>query len=212
MTETIARSASAGKKRTVKKPKTTAKKTVKKTMRGGCCGNDDASPTTGGGFVDDLGKLSIPFGLVAANIGIKALYNKKKTGAAKAAPKRSASAGRRRMTGGAEGDDEKFEWCQSNTELKMKEKAPEPAAESPIPGQEGETVHGQAGGSRMLTGGALQQRQHHAMIAQEFRRMAHEIGSFLDGAARKNLAAKPKPAGSKIVPKKKPASAKKATK
>jgi hypothetical protein len=42
--------------------------------------------------------------------------------------------------------------------------------------------------------------------------MAHEIGSFLDGAARKNLAAKPKPAGSKIVPKKKPASAKKATK
>ena len=222
MTETTARSASAGKKRPVKKT-TTGKKLVKKpsrSQRGGCCGNDDGPSSTGGGFVDDLGKLSIPFGLVAANIGIKALYNKKKTGATKAAPKRSASAGRRRMTGGMVGGLE--------GENEGEEEGEKPAVAEPSPVAEftdadydrcksntyiAKNPPTATGGSGMLSGGALQQRQHHAMIAQEFRRMAHEIGSFLDGAARKKLATKPKTPGTKITPAsaKRPASAKKTT-
>ena len=69
------------------------------------------------------------------------------------------------------------------------------------PGQIGGGYHGR----RRMTGGAAVQ---HALIAQEFRRMASEIGSFLDSKAKKgkSMAAPKKPAPKKkAAPKKKTA-------
>jgi hypothetical protein len=69
-------------------------------------------------------------------------------------------------------------------------------------------------GRRRMTGGAAAQ---HALIAQEFRRMAAEIGSFLDVKARRGKSApaakkpaakkKSKTAASSAAPKKKKAAA-----
>lgn len=223
--------------------------------------------THGGGFVDELGKLAIPLGLIAAKEGVASFYNSKKKTATKASPpkpKKKAQALRRRgaaafgggnaeeadaffggwdaeetpvtVTGGRGGLSRRStraragQWGGTNDNYATEGNATEgnatvtDAAEPPAVVQEGQladVITGNSEGNSLsksdgkelqsgtpgnppplgqydiactpvtkavqmnckqiprntMTGGAAAQ---HAMIAQEFRRMAAEIGSFLE--------------------------------
>jgi hypothetical protein len=68
-----------------------------------------AKAKTGGGFVEDLGKLAIPLALIAAKEGVQHMYAKKKSSGAKkttttVAKKKTTTAGRRVAMGGSGSD------------------------------------------------------------------------------------------------------------
>ena len=235
-------------------------------------GRDDLyEDTHGGGFVDELGKLAIPLGLIAAKEGVASYYNSKKAPAkapakkapaakkASPAPKaKKAQAVRRRgaaafggssdhdplhesffggwdaeemspmvvkggshsknhglqgqwggyeedkkMYHGGGGDDSTMACTQINNAIELRCSKSSTSDKSNANEQGGNVVGNAMTGAQAppqqapptlpQAGGAAQQ---HALIAQEFRRMAAEIGSFLDKKA-KNVPAPKKPADGK---------------
>ncbi len=182
-----------------------------------------AKGISGGGFVDQLGMLAIPLGLIAAKEGVAAMYNRRlKKGSTGKKPKLSAT--RRRSIfggGGGEGDGDEgdggdvvpVDECGPATRAMLDKCGPNVAmsnanAKAPVsnatvtPPNAVPSVGG-------MFGGAAQAAQH-ALVAQEFRRMAAEIGSFL-GTKGKGRSMPPpkKPAAKKKAAAKKPAAKKK---
>ena len=87
-TKTKAKTATGSKAKTATRPKT-------------------AKAKTGGGFVEDLGKLAIPLALIAAKEGVQHMYAKKSSTAKKTtttAAKKKTTTGRRVAVGGSGSD------------------------------------------------------------------------------------------------------------
>jgi hypothetical protein len=179
----------------------------------------------GGGFVSDVSGLAIPLGLIAAREGISALYKKKhkkspsSSSSSSSGKRRSVTTKRRRAVGGGhalspapfEGGAMKGGSTSMMPIGTMPAVPPLPAAAAmpaipppmAMPAMPAFATP-QAGGcgtsacASSLSGGSMAQK--HAMVAEEFRRMAAEIGSFLK-------ARKPVPKKKPAAPKKKPAAA-----
>jgi len=232
----------AGKKDEAKKPaskKAGAKKPASK--KAGAKKGKKVAAKRGGGFVSDVSGLAIPLGLIAAREGISALYKKHKkspssSSSSSSGKRRSVTTKRRRAVGGGHAlSPAPFDGGMKGGSTSMMPIGTMPAV-PPLPAAAATPAipppmampampafaTPQAGGcgtsacASSLSGGSMAQK--HAMVAEEFRRMAAEIGSFLKArkpvpkkkpAAPKNKksAAAPKKKKSAAAPKKKKSAA-----
>ena len=201
----------------------------------GCATSRDNDNIQGGGWVDELGKLAIPLGLIAAKEGVdyyrnrdkKAAKNKRPASAPTPATKSrsskissssktkkpaASSAVRRRVAFGgattdagdsfeslhgygAEGGDDSFFGGEDLVPLSMS---------TTTGGGSCSNSQATSGGNGTNTMYGGEEAAQHAMIAQEFRRMANEIGAFL---AKRDAAPAKKPPAAPKKPAKKPAAA-----
>ena len=183
-------------------PKKTKKAAPKKTKKAAGAkksgGSADAGKTCGGSFLENLGQLAIPLGLIAAKEGVEMLNknsknskstSKKASGEKTKTKTNKASAGKkmgaRRASFG--GDPE--------GSLAMDSAGPYPssvtdglAATPVLNSTEPTTITTGVSDDSLSThmGGA----ERSSIIAQEFRNMANEINSFLEKHKKKAKAAK----------------------
>jgi hypothetical protein len=120
-------------------------------------------------FADELGKLAIPLGLIAANKVLQHVSAKKKKKTTASASKKRRSSTPRTIMGGAD------DWNSRAT--------PGMFDSFPLSGGSASGINDSvamgANSVGVPTMGGAAAAKRHALVAREFRRMAREIGSFL---------------------------------
>ena len=169
--------------------------------------------SSGGGFVSDVSGLAIPLGLIAAREGISALYKKRRSSKTSASSssspaRKSTTSRRRRAVGGGMGmlspaplELDPPSAASGGASALVPLSATPPVTSGPMAG--GSACPSMAGGSSLAA--------RHAVVAEEFRRMASEIGSFLRSKNTKLRRVKPAAKKKTTASKKKTTASKKKT-
>ncbi|GAX85670.1 hypothetical protein CEUSTIGMA_g13085.t1 [Chlamydomonas eustigma] len=177
---------------------------------GGDCGCNAEADRYGGGFASDIGNLAIPLGLIAAREGVSVWYNRgskddKKDKRPKVLKRKSYLVNERRRTvaGGSSAYNESGNASAAfgdaattvdDNELTHESKGNYGVSDNGLESMDAANKENFYATNHAPTyGGSLSQQQHHQRVASEFRRMASEIGSFLNRDSDSSAAPKPKP-------------------